>query len=43
MLNYSATEGGTNTTFSFSYNGINRISGYGKTITELGSPLQTEE
>jgi len=38
-----ALEGGTNTTFSFSYDGMNRISGYNKTITKLGSPPQTEE
>ena len=43
MLNYIAVEGGTTTSFSFSYDGMNRISGYIKTITELGSPPQTEE
>ena len=43
MLNYIAVEGGTTTSFSFSYDGMNRISGYNKTTTELGMPPQTKE
>ena len=32
-----ALEGGTNTTFSFSYDGMNRISGYIKTVGGIQS------
>jgi hypothetical protein len=38
-----ATENETETNIIFSYDGMNRISGYGKTITEIGGiPPQTE-
>jgi len=43
LTQLTAEEDETETNIMFSYDGMNRISGYNKTITELGSPPQTEE
>ncbi len=43
LTQLTAVEGGIETNIIFSYDEMNRISGYIKTITELGSSPQTEE
>ena len=42
IIQLTAVEGGIETNIIFSYDEMNRISGYNKTTTEIGIPPQTE-